>query len=159
MFRISNNACPCTGRSIFLCYNNYYYRSFESPVPQYRVIADAASHFMAAVQKSLKSGVNCNNRLDLEFKTDVFRFLFNGKGRNPPKGRGLFYDMDDFDRTYFRDDWCVAYDKLGDGCAIDFPVRLENKIRWSPVVFSVDCTVKPRIFSEILCVTLVKKRM
>ena len=140
-----------------LCYDYYYYRSFESPVLQYRVVADAASHFMAAVQKSLKSGVNCNNRLDLEFRTDVFKLLFNGKGSNPPKGRGLFYYMDDFDTTYFRDDWFVVYDKLGDGCTIDFPIRLENKIRWSPVVYSVDGRVNPRIFNEILRVTLVKK--
>ena len=123
------------------------------------MIADAASHLIAAVQRSLKSGVNSNNRLDLEFRTDVFRFLFNGKGRNPPKGRGLFYDADDFDRTYFTDDWCVAYDKLGDGCAIDFPIRLDSKIRSSPKVFSADGTVKPRIFSEIICVTLVKMRV
>ena len=45
----------------------------------------------------------------------------------------------------------VAYDKFGDGCAIDFPVRLESKIRWSPKAFNADCTVKPRIFSEIIC--------
>ena len=84
---------------------------------------------IAAVQKSLKPGVNCNNRVDLEFRTDVFRFLFDSKGRNPPRGRRLFCDMDDFDGTYFKEDWCVAYDKLGDGCRIDFPIRLESKIR------------------------------
>ena len=120
------------------------------------MIADATSHLIAAVQRSLKSGVN---RLDLDFRTDIFRFLFNGRGRNPPRGRGLFYDLDDFDKTYFKDDWYVAYDKLGDGCTIDFPVRLESKIRWSPKVYNADGTVKSRIFSEIICITLVKMRI
>ena len=66
--------------------------------------------------------MNKNNRFDLEFRTDVFVFLFDRKGRNPPKGRGLFYDINDFDETYFKDDWYIAYDKLGDGCSVDFPV-------------------------------------
>ena len=81
-----------------------YCRSFESPGLPYCVIADPASHLIAAVQKSLKSGVNCSNRFDLDFRTDVFTLLFRGKGRNPPKGRGLFYDRNDFDTTYFKDD-------------------------------------------------------
>ena len=134
------------------------YRSFESPTPPYRLIADTISHFTAAIQRSLKTGINSNNRLDLEFRTDVFRFLFDGKGRTPPNGRGLFYDLDDFNKTYFKDNWYIAYDKLGDGCSIDFPIRLDSKIRWSPKVFNLDATVKPRIYSEIVCVTLVKIR-
>lgn len=94
------------------------YRSFESPTPPYRLIADTISHFTAAIQRSLKTGINSNNRLDLEFRTDVFRFLFDGKGRTPPNGRGLFYyDLDDFNKTYFKDNWYIAY-KLGDGCSV-----------------------------------------
>ena len=135
-----------------------YYRSFETPTPSYRVIADATSNLTAVIQKSLKSGVNCNNRLDLEFRTDVFKVLFDGKGKKPPNGQGLFYDLNDFDKTYFKDNWYVAYDKLGNGCSIHFPIRLEGKIRWSPKIFYLDGTVKPRIFSEIIYVTLVKIR-
>ena len=51
--------------------------------------------------------------------------------------------MDDFNKTYFKDNW--YYDKLGDGCSIDFPIRLDSKIRWSPKVFNLDATVKPRM--------------
>ena len=134
------------------------YRSFESPTPSYRVVIDATSHFKAAIHRSLKSGMNCNNRLDLEFRTDVFRYLFNNKGRNPPTGRGLFYDVEDFDATYFDDNWYVAYDRLGDGCCVDFPIRLECKIRWSPTVFNSDGSAKPKVFNEIISVTLVKNR-
>ena len=112
------------------------------------MIIDAVSHFKAAIHRSLKSGMNCNNRIDIEFRTDVFRFLFNGKGRNPPTGRGLFYDMEDFDRTYFENCWYVAHDRLGDGCSVDFPIRLESKIRWSPIVYNSDGSAKPRIFND-----------
>ena len=54
------------------------------------MIADAASHLIAAVQKSLKSGVNCNNRLDLEFRTDVFRFYLMVKVGTPQEEEDFF---------------------------------------------------------------------
>ena len=119
---------------------------------------DATSHLKAIVQKSLKSGINCNNKVEVEFRTDVFKFLFNGKGSKPPRGRGLFYYLEEFDSTYFSDDWYIVYDKLGDGCKVDFPIRLESKIRWSSVVYNSDGSVKSRVFTEIISVTLVKVR-
>ena len=79
------------------------------------------------------------------------------KVRPPPTGRGLFYDLEDFDKTYFYDDWYVVYDKLGDGCKVDFPIRLDSKIKWSTQVFSTG-SVKPRVFTEMIYVTLVKSR-
>lgn len=133
-------------------------RSYESPTPAYRLIVDTTSNLIAALQRSLKSGVNTNNHFEVEFRTDVFRFLFNGKGKNTPTGRGLFYDLEDFDTTYFCDNWYVAYDRLGDGCCIDFPVKIESKIKWSSLVYNSDGSSKPRIFSEIISVTLVKRR-
>ena len=112
----------------------------------------------AVIHKSLKSGINRNNRLELEFRTDVFRFLFSGKGRTPPSGRGLFYDLKDFDTTYFSDNWHIVYDKLGDGCCVEFPLRLESRIKWSAVVYNSDGSSKPKLFNEMISVTLVKTR-
>ena len=31
----------------------------------------------------------------------------------------------------------IAYDKLGNGCKVDFPVRLESRIKWSGLVLIV----------------------
>ena len=50
------------------------------------------------------------------------------------------------------------YDKLGDGCCIDFPIRLESKLKWSTIVYNGNGVVKPRVFNEIVCATLVKNR-
>ena len=103
-------------------------------------------------------GVNKSCKIELEFRVDVFRFLFKGKGRTPPTGRGLYYDLDDFDSTYFCADWYKTYDKLGDGCCLEFPVRLESRLKWSSTVYSSSRSVKPRIFTEMIYVTLVKSR-
>ena len=53
------------------------------------MIADATSHLIAGVQKSLKSGVNCNNKLHLEFRADVFRFVLVKVG-TPQKEEDFF---------------------------------------------------------------------
>lgn len=97
----------------------------------------------------------------IEFRTDVFNFLFGGKGSDPQSGRGKIYNIDDFDPLYFRNDWHTVYDKLADGCTVDFPIRLESKLKWSPTMYDKvdDTTVSPkcRYFTEVLVVTLVKK--
>ena len=62
------------------------------------------------------------------------------------------------DETYFMDEWYIVYDRLGDGCKIDFPIRLESRIKWSSQVFSRSGSVKPKIFKEMIYVTLVKSR-
>lgn len=73
-------------------------------------------------------------------------------------GRGLFYDLQDFDATFFPSNWYIAYDKLGDGCCVDFPIRLESKLKWSSVVYTSSRSTKPKLFTEIICITVVKCR-
>ena len=50
------------------------------------------------------------------------------------------------------------YGSLRDGCKIDFPIRLESRIKWSSQVFSGSGSVNPKIFKEMIYVTLVKSR-
>ena len=70
----------------------------------------------------------------------------------------MFYYLEEFNNTYFSDNWYIVYDKLGDGCKVDFIIRLESKIRWSSVVYNSDGSVKPRVFTEIISVTVVNSR-
>ena len=78
---------------------------------------------------------------------------FKVKDMHPPRGRGLFYNLEDFDETYFMDKWYIVYDRLGYGCKIDFLIRLESRIKWSSQVFSRSGSVKPKIFKEMMYVT------
>ena len=55
----------------------------------------------------------------------------------PPTGRCSFFELADFSNDYFPVDWYVVYDKLGNGCKVVFPVRLESKIRFSSSVYTV----------------------
>ena len=47
--------------------------------------------------------------------TDVFMFLFGGKGLPAPEGMGKLYSKKDFS---IKPDWFVCYDKLGNGCRV-----------------------------------------
>ena len=69
---------------------------------------------------------------------------------------------EDFDSRFFKANWYRCYDKLGNGCEIDFPVRLHSKISWSALVYDKlpDGQLQPksRNYQEFVVVTLVKKR-
>ena len=43
------------------------------------------------------AGVNRCHKFSLQFRTDVFIALFNGKGKSPTRGREQLYDLEDFD--------------------------------------------------------------
>ena len=76
----------------------------------------------------------------------------------PKVEEDYFYELEDFNTTYFSGDWHVVFDKLGDGCKVDFPLRIENKLKWSSLVYNFDGSVKSRIFTEMISVTIVKSR-
>ena len=62
---------------------------------------------------------------------------------------------------FFPVNWFIVYDKLGNGCKVDFPVRLQSKLKWSPTLYDKlpnGTVVVRKIFSEVLVVTLVLKR-
>ena len=56
--------------------------------------------------------------------------------------KGKLYNLDDFNATFFLLVG-LLYDKLGNGCKVDFPVCLESKLKWSPT------TMKNRMFSDL----------
>lgn len=96
------------------------------------------STFKEEIQGSLTAGVNLRTQFTFECRTDVFLFLFSGKGREWPKKYGRFYDLDDFDQVYFPSKWYIVYDRLGSGCTVEFPIRMYSKIKWTPVVCDKD---------------------
>ena len=88
---------------------------------------------MNEVNKSLKMGVNRGCKFTLNFRTDVFRYLFNGKGISSSHGAGSLYSIEHFETVYFPGGWHRIFDKLGDGCKISFPLRMMSRVRWSQI--------------------------
>ena len=42
------------------------------------------------------------------------------------------------------DKWYIVYDRLGDGCKVHYPIRLESRIKWSSQVVSRSGNVKTK---------------
>ena len=58
------------------------HREFKEPRPHTRLILDSVSVFVHNVQRSLAAGTIKKNKVAFEMCTNVFRFLFDGKGVN-----------------------------------------------------------------------------
>ena len=117
------------------------------------------SDFITALQHSLKAGVNLHCRFTVHFRTDVYRFLFGDKGHHAHKKEGRLFMLDDFCKEYFSGEWHRCYDRLRDGCEVDFPIRITSKLRWSTAVYDENCVHKPKCYTEILNVAVLKKRI
>ena len=125
---------------------------FEAPCPEYCLVGDI-SNFIAEVHRSLKLGYDVNCSFSIAFRTDVFNFLFKGKGSVPPIRQGNFHDFSDFSNVYFPHDWYVV-DKLGNRCKVVFPVRLESKVSTvKSLMVLLYCSQKR---TEMVYVSLVK---
>ena len=107
----------------------HFCRNYEDPSPPFRVVSDSVSSLILGIQGSLRRGINLNCKFNVEFRVDVFSYLFSGKGSLPLSGQGKLYNLDDFNPTFSPGNWFIVYDKLGNGCKVDFPVHLESKLK------------------------------
>lgn len=58
--------------------------------------------------------------------------MWSNSGKGVTIKRGYKdYSHKDFDPKFFINEWCVINDEHGDGCAIDFPVRMKSCISWT----------------------------
>ena len=93
-------------------------------------------------------------------QTDVFQFLFADKGVIAERGYKE-YGRDDFDERYFTDEWYVKYDQTGDGCAVEFRIKMKSSVTWTRCkAFSKIKEIKvKKLFFERLYMFVVKKRV
>ena len=62
---------------------------------------------------------------------------------------------------YFTDEWYVKYDQNGDGCAVEFPIKMKSSVTWTRCkAFSKIKEIKvKKLFFERLYMFVVKKRV
>ena len=140
----------------------HIHRYFINPKPSIRDVLDNSSAVMDAINRSLKMGVNRGCRLSVNVRTDVLKFLFEGKCRQYPHEAGHLYTLEDFDKKYFPTDWHRVYDRLGDGCKVQFPLRMVSKVKWSTTMYTSDSVrgmvlPKKKHFYEVCILWLVKQ--
>ena len=137
-------------------------RAYNHPNPDKWAILDSVSNLVDAISRSLRAGTVRNTKFIVEFRTDVFKLLFAGKGEVASKGRGHLYQQADFNSGYFIAGWSQRWDRLGDSCKVVFPIQMHSYIKFFPRCYFLDGTgspvVKNRLFSEVVSVSVVKQR-
>ena len=81
------------------------------------------------------------------YEFDIFKFLFSRKGKVHERGMGMqVYEKEDFDTEFFSSGWDVTYDRLGNGCCIDYPIAMKPSLKYGPKCFSNsdDGTLTPK---------------
>ena len=94
---------------------------------------DSVSNFVSAVQSNLRAGTVHNCTFYVPFRTDVFNFLFNGKGNVVNGKRGKTCSEADFDVQHFPLNWYIHYDRLGIGCNVVFPIQIHSYVKFAPI--------------------------
>ena len=70
------------------------------------------------------------------------------------------YIMDAFDKEHFPADWYRVCDKFGDGCQVEFPVRMVSRLKWAKTIYTNngDVIEPKKKYFDICLVWIVKQR-
>ena len=69
---------------------------------------DGVSNLLSGLNASLKSGATRKCKVSIEFRIDVFRYLFRNSGTKPCFGLGKLYHKDDFFEKFFPSHWDIC---------------------------------------------------
>ena len=139
---------------------NLLHRKFNHPVPEDCTIREAVGNFTSAMDKSLRKSCIITNILRIQFRHDVFRFLFGDKTE---------LALGDFDEQYFSlgwNQWCRQYGTDDNpsyyGHSIVFPLKVHSYLQWTrqnSFMKLPDGTVqqKQRTFLEMIRVDVIKE--
>jgi hypothetical protein len=98
-------------------------------------------------------------KLTLEFRHDVYGFLFNGKGM-PAEQRGwMLFEESYFEKCKLPPSWFCIHDQHGDGTKVRFPVKMRTFLGHSPRNFSNkggEIVELPRSFIEKMSIKFIK---
>lgn len=131
------------------------FRDYHLPQPPEDVILENVSVLKYSIEQSLMAGSIRKYKFTVPFRHDVFKHLFEQK-------EDRCYALADFPPHLFPSGWNTVYSVIGDGCTVEFPVKMTPYLKWSRKCYykktdgSLD--VKPRYFTECVIVSLNKNR-
>ena len=135
-----------------------YIRSFNTPAasPTSDMIQDSVGRLTMTIDKSLRLGSSKQRSFSIEFRHDVYRYLWGSRTE---------LHSEDFNNSYFSIGWDQHY-KYNDteghnyGTRIVFPIRTKLKIQYTKQAFYMDSdnklSNKNTSFTETLFVKLTK---
>ena len=104
------------------------HRYFQNPTPPKERVLHEVATFRINVEKFILS--NRDKPVSFNFSSDVFKFLFEGKGSK--HGRWQYLHPHHFPRMYFPEGWDKCLNNHGDGLQLQYPAMVRSFISWSP---------------------------
>ena len=98
-------------------------------------------------------------RLTLEFHHDVYKYLFNGKGRDAKEKNWGLFEENYFSRCKLPPNWNCICDKHGDGVKLRFPLKMRKFLQLSSMTYqrvAEDIVEAPRAYIEKITIKFVK---
>ena len=131
-----------------------FIRSFNIPTaPTSDIIQDSVGRLTMTIDKSLRLGSSMHTSFNIEFRHDVYRYLW---------GDNTVLNLEDFNISYFSIGWDQHY-KYNDNDGHDYGIRIifpKLKLQYNPQAFYMDSDNKlidkKTSFIEILHVKLKK---
>ncbi|XP_031551421.1 uncharacterized protein LOC116288732 [Actinia tenebrosa] len=132
---------------------------FQNPKPS----EDIIQHYVDGLRRELLEALTHKlpeQTITLEFRHDVFKYLFHGKGEKRKEERNwTIYREEDFLRSQLPKNWNGIYDRHGDGVKIMFPIKMRTFLGMSPKGFHSSgnkIVEMPRLHTEKLSIKFVR---
>lgn len=133
-------------------------RNFDSPRPEGDIVQSCIDRMRFALLEALKHK-GPEQKVSLEFRHDVFKYLFCGKGRTAAEKNWTLLEETDFNKCKLPINWSCIFDSHGDGIMVRFPVKVRKYLTLSPKSYEKvgDKIVEmPRAYIEKLSIKFVK---
>ncbi|CAB4031576.1 Hypothetical predicted protein, partial [Paramuricea clavata] len=110
-------------------------RTYWNPQPTAELVSAGTDMLHTAILDNLKSKSVFPTVVN--FRHDVFRYLFKDRGVESEDGRHLLLNRDDFSRCKLPPEWDQLLDRLGNGTKVEFPVKAKLFLSQSPKTHKV----------------------
>lgn len=68
---------------------------------------------------------------EIRIDHDIMRYVFNGKGKESADKSHMLYEKDDFNRLKLPDFWYYYLNELGQGIAVNFPIKMKTVLSFT----------------------------
>lgn len=101
-------------------------------------------------------------RLSIEFRQDIFKFLFRGLGKAAEQKHWTLFEAKDFCNCKLPENWSYRLNHHGDGAMVRFPAKMRTFLGRSPKTYmkegeqmvEIPCTYVEKVsivFIKIMC--------
>lgn len=104
---------------------------FENPRPSKELVQEHLDILRSSVMSALRGKAVIQN-VTLNFRHDVFKYLFLKRGKDLKYGKWIVYDLNDFSKCKLWKEWYCIFDQHGDGSKAHFPIKMRYFLGKTP---------------------------